>query len=147
MDCIPTSSFHLSCGQSTGLPVFLYPFPPAHSPKRQPCGAWLTVFREKSFRKPAQAYRKTGFRHPCLSRPLCKCSLSDKREQELLSRFPIGKPSPLCSPPAGRSISSISKSNPANILSNNSFILFILQLFAPFSNSSFEQISNNNPMK
>ena len=81
--------------------IFLSPFPPAHSPKRQPCGAWLTVFREKSLRKPAQAYRKTGFRHPC------------EREQELLSRFPIGKPSPLCSPPAGRSFLTFQQANVA----------------------------------
>ncbi|WP_230327432.1 hypothetical protein [Bacteroides thetaiotaomicron] len=41
----------------------------AHSPKRQPCVAWLTVFREKSRWKPAQAYRKVNLPYPCLSRP------------------------------------------------------------------------------
>lgn len=44
-------------------------FPLAHSPKRQPCVAWLTVFREKSRWKPAQAYRKVNLPYPCLSRP------------------------------------------------------------------------------
>ena len=46
-----------------------FPFPLAHSPKRQPCVAWLTVFREKSRWKPAQAYRKMNLPYPCLSRP------------------------------------------------------------------------------
>ncbi|MFQ8591891.1 MAG: hypothetical protein ACLSAW_19925 [Bacteroides stercoris] len=52
------------------LPAFFYiPFPLAHSPKRQPCVAWLTVFREKSRWKPAQAYRKINLPYPCLFRP------------------------------------------------------------------------------
>ncbi|WP_259326734.1 hypothetical protein, partial [Bacteroides caccae] len=48
---------------------FLFPFPLAHSPKRQPCVAWLTDFREKSRWKLAQAYRKVNLPYPCLSRP------------------------------------------------------------------------------
>ena len=38
--------------------IFYILFQLAHSPKRQPCVAWLTVFREKSRWKPAQAYCK-----------------------------------------------------------------------------------------
>ena len=57
------------CGQSTDYPHFLFPFPLAHSPKRQPCVAWLTDFREKSRWKLAQAYRKVNLPYPCLSRP------------------------------------------------------------------------------
>lgn len=58
-----------SCGQSTDYPHFLFPFSLAHSPKRQSCVAWLTVFREKSRWKPAQAYRKMNLPYPCLSHP------------------------------------------------------------------------------
>ena len=57
------------CGQSTDYPHFYILFQLAHSPKRQPCVAWLTDFREKSRWKLAQAYRKVNLPYPCLSRP------------------------------------------------------------------------------
>ena len=72
------------CGQSTDYPHFLFPFPLAHSTKRQPCVAWLTVFREKSRWKSAQAYRKMNL------------------------PYPICKSSSLCSPPAGTAVFIIS---------------------------------------
>ena len=77
--------------------IFLSPFPPAHSPKRQPCGACERRASD-TLAFPAR---------------FVQCSLSDKREQELLSRFPIGKPSPLCSPPAGRSFLTFQQANVA----------------------------------
>ena len=83
------------------LPAFFISFSMlAHSPKRQPCMAWLTVFREKSRWKPAQAYCKQA--HNTLAFPArMECSLKDEREQALFPCFPICKSSSLCSPPAG----------------------------------------------
>ena len=80
------------CGQSTDYPHFLYPFPTGTFPKRQPCVAWLTVFREKSRWKPAQAYCKQA--HNTLAFPArMECSLKDEREQALFPGFPICKSS------------------------------------------------------
>ena len=83
------------------LPAFFISFSMlAHSPKRQPCMAWLTVFREKSRWKPAQAYCKQA--HNTLAFPArMECSLKDEREQALFPCFPTCKSSSLCSPPAG----------------------------------------------
>jgi len=95
------------CGQSTDYPHFLFPFPLAHSTKRQPCVAWLTVFREKSRWKPAQAYCKQA--HNTLAFPVrMECSLKDERKQALFPCFPICKSSSLCSPPAGTAVFIIS---------------------------------------
>ena len=85
------------------LPAFFYiPFPLAHSPKRQPCVAWLTVFREKSRWKPAQAYCKQA--HNTLAFPArMECSLKDEREQALFPGFPICKSSSYTVPQPGQS--------------------------------------------
>lgn len=84
------------------LPAFLFPFPLAHSPKRQPCVAWLTVFREKSRWKPAQAYCKQA--HNTLAFPArMECSLKDEREQALFPCFPICKSSSYAVPQPGQS--------------------------------------------
>ena len=77
-------------------------FPLAHSPKRQPCVAWLTVFREKSRWKPAQAYCKQA--HNTLAFPArMECSLKDEREQALFPCFPICKSSSYAVPQPGQS--------------------------------------------
>ena len=83
------------------LPAFFISFSKlAHSPKRQPCMAWLTVFCEKSRWKPAQAYCKQA--HNTLAFPAhMECSLKEEREQALFPCFPICKSFSLCSPPAG----------------------------------------------
>ncbi|MCS2214187.1 MULTISPECIES: hypothetical protein [Bacteroidaceae] len=74
----------------------------AHSPKRQPCVAWLTVFREKSRWKPAQASCKQT--HNTLAFPArMECSLKDEREQALFPCFPICKSSSYAVPQLGRS--------------------------------------------
>lgn len=90
------------CGQSTDYPHFYILFQLAHSPKRQPCVAWLTVFREKSRWKPAQAYCKQA--HNTLAFPArMECSLKDEREQALFPSFPICKSSSYAVPQPGRS--------------------------------------------
>lgn len=90
------------CGQSTDYPHFLFPFPLAHSPKRQPCVAWLTVFREKSRWKPAQAYCKQAYNTLAFPARM-ECSLKDEREQALFPGFPICKSSSYAVPQPGQS--------------------------------------------
>ncbi|MEQ2552733.1 hypothetical protein [Phocaeicola dorei] len=85
------------------LPAFFISFSMlAHSPKRQPCMAWLTVFREKSRWKPAQAYCKQA--HNTLAFPArLECSLKAEREQALFPCFPTCKSSSYAVPQPGQS--------------------------------------------
>ena len=84
------------CGQSTDYPHFLYPFPTGTFPET------LTVFREKSRWKPAQAYCKQA--HNTLAFPArMECSLKDEREQALFPGFPICKSSSYAVPQPGQS--------------------------------------------
>ncbi|RHA27215.1 hypothetical protein DWZ34_09095 [Phocaeicola plebeius] len=64
--------------------------------------AWLTIFREKSRWKPAQAYCKQA--HNTLAFPArMECSLKDEREQALFPGFPICKSSSYAVPQPGQS--------------------------------------------
>ena len=93
--------FHLA-GSPPTTRIFYILFQLAHSPKRQPCVAWLTVFREKSRWKPAQAYCKQA--HNTLAFPArMECSLKDEREQALFPGFPICKSSSYAVPQPGQS--------------------------------------------
>ncbi|RGM41341.1 hypothetical protein [Phocaeicola vulgatus] len=64
--------------------------------------AWLTVFREKSRWKPAQAYCKQA-RNTLAFPARMECSLKDEREQALFPGFPICKSSSYAVPQPGQS--------------------------------------------
>ena len=73
----------------------------SHIP-RNASGAWhrRLSFVKRAFGNPHKRIERRDSDTLAFPARFVKCSLSDERKQELLSRFPIGKPSPLCSPPS-----------------------------------------------
>lgn len=86
--------YFLSCGQSTDYPYFLS-FSKGTFPETPAVHGIANCFREKSLWKPAQEHRKVNSRHTCFSARFLQCSLTDRREQELLSCFVTCKSSSL----------------------------------------------------